>query len=147
MDDIRPFTKKDLPDAVLLEKALFSRPWSESALREHLLSPGGEGFVLREDGVLCAYGLFRNFLGEGELLRIGTDPSRRRKGYATRLLRHYLTVCEEEGIQEVFLEVRSQNLGARGLYEKAGFEKVAQRKRYYQDPADDALIYRKKIGK
>ena len=147
MADIRPFTKHDLKEIALLEQTLFSPPWSENALRDHLSSPGGGGYALWENGALCAYLLFRDLEREGELFRIGTDPSRRREGFAARLLRHYVTDCENKGIEKIFLEVRSRNLAAKELYEKAGFEKIALRKRYYQDPADDALIYQKKMGK
>ena len=42
----------------------------------------------------------------------------------------------------VFLEVRSQNLPAKFLYEPLGFERCGQRIGYYLNPNDFALIMR-----
>ncbi|MGZ7144902.1 GNAT family N-acetyltransferase, partial [Streptococcus pyogenes] len=42
--------------------------------------------------------------------------------------------------EPVFLEVRESNKAARGLYEKFGFKKVGLRKKYYQNPVEDAVL-------
>jgi len=45
----------------------------------------------------------------------------------------------------VFLEVRASNLAARKLYERVGFIEAGSRPRYYRDPAEDAVVYRKTL--
>jgi ribosomal-protein-alanine N-acetyltransferase len=42
--------------------------------------------------------------------------------------------------------VRSANLGAVGLYEGLGFERVGSRKGYYREPVDDAILMRLKLA-
>ena len=42
----------------------------------------------------------------------------------------------------VLLEVRESNTPARRLYEKLGFALEGRRPGYYQDPGEDALLFR-----
>ena len=51
----------------------------------------------------------------------------------------------KEGAEEIFLEVRPSNHGARSLYEKLGFQILGVRKNYYQSPVEDALIMGKNL--
>ena len=142
MIEIRPMTKDDLGFVADLEKALFSDAWSKEGLAEELNCPYARSYVLTEDGLPCAYGLFRFLAGEGEVLRIGTLPDKRRRGFARSLMTHYLE--KAEGLQKIFLEVRAGNMPARSLYEAMGFREISLRPRYYRDPVEDAVIYEKK---
>ena len=51
-----------------------------------------------------------------------------------------------KGVLKAFLEVRSKNGAAIGLYEKSGFSTQLIRKKYYSDDGDDALIMTKNMG-
>jgi ribosomal-protein-alanine N-acetyltransferase len=48
--------------------------------------------------------------------------------------------AKSNGMQSMTLEVRSRNTSAINLYKKYGFTDIAVRKRYYQNPEDDAII-------
>lgn len=140
MLEIRPMREEDLPFVAETERELFSDAWSERALADELASPFAKSYLLWENGVPCAYGLFRLLAGEGEVLRIGTLPNHRRKGFARAVLECFLA---NNNAERVFLEVRAGNAPARGLYESLGFRPVFTRKNYYRDPAEDAVIYEK----
>lgn len=142
MIEIRPMTKDDLDFVADLEKTLFSDAWTKEGLNAELQCPYAASYVLTEDGLPCAYGLFRLLAGEGEVLRIGTLPEQRRRGFARSLMAHFLE--QAEGLQKVFLEVRAGNIPARSLYETMGFREISLRPRYYRDPVEDAVIYEKK---
>ena len=43
----------------------------------------------------------------------------------------------------ISLEVRQANTAAQQLYEKMGYELVGRRRRFYQNPVEDALIMTK----
>ena len=47
---------------------------------------------------------------------------------------------KERGEERLLLEVRASNLPARTLYESIGFVCDGIRKRYYRDPAEDAVL-------
>lgn len=142
MIEIRPMTKYDLDFVAGLEETLFSDAWTREGLTEELNCPFAKSFVLTEDAIPCAYGLFRLLAGEGEVLRIGTLPEKRRRGFARALMEHFLK--SEDGPEKAFLEVRAGNIPARSLYESLGFREISLRPRYYRDPVEDAVIYEKK---
>ncbi len=127
-----------------LEQTLFSDPWSKESLKAHLSSPYGLSLGILNEKKLLSYGLFQIIGEEAEVLRIGTDPSYTRNGLATEILHTFEKEAEKRGAKSLFLEVRSQNEGAKNLYEKQGFHLIGKRSAYYKNPDDDALIYQKK---
>lgn len=72
-----------------------------------------------------------------ELLTISTHPAWRRHGFARNLLQIAIDKATESGSKEMWLEVRSKDLGAQNLYRQMGFEKRGLRRKYYGD--DDAI--------
>ena len=82
---------------------------------------------------------------EWELENIAVASIVRRRGLATMLLQELLHRARAANGESVFLEVRESNLLARALYEKSGFCQSGRRKAYYQSPAEDALVYSRKL--
>jgi [ribosomal protein S18]-alanine N-acetyltransferase len=76
--------------------------------------------------------------GESEILNIAVDPAERRTGIARRLLTDALARVKGTW----FLEVRASNAAAIHLYESVGFVRAGERKNYYYEPPDDAIVMR-----
>jgi ribosomal-protein-alanine acetyltransferase len=72
---------------------------------------------------------------EVEILNIAIDPAFQRHGAATSLIRSIES-------SEIFLEVRESNQRAISLYRKLGFEVTGQRKDYYEEPVENAIVMR-----
>jgi ribosomal protein S18 acetylase RimI-like enzyme len=68
----------------------------------------------------------------GHILTIDVSPTHRRKGIAQRMLTEIEALFKARGISESRLEVRVDNLAARKLYRKLGYETVAELENYYQ---------------
>ena len=68
------------------------------------------------------------------------SESFRRKGIAEKLIRTLVDFCENEGMDFVTLEVRRSNEAAKKLYSKMGFEEVGERKDFYENPREDAIL-------
>ena len=135
----REATKADLPFLVKAEALCFpSDAWSEPLLRAHLESAVGKAALLEVDGEPVAYLLSTVIPPEGEVLRIATLPLYRKSGYAKTLLSAFL-----ETLPLCFLEVRESNTPARLLYESLGFVLTGKRPSYYQNPTEDACLYKK----
>ena len=71
---------------------------------------------------------------------VAIRPEFRRQGLAARLLEAVLTQGRRSGAQIAFLEVRAGNAAAQGLYRCCGFQVSGRRRRYYRQPAEDALL-------
>ena len=81
-------------------------------------------------------------LDELEVDNLVVALSQRRQGIGAALLRATLRQACELGAQTAVLEVRLGNLAAQRLYQSFGFAAVGQRRDYYRDPQEDALIMR-----
>lgn len=68
----------------------------------------------------------------------------RKKGIGTLLLEKIIKEAEKTDKKEIFLEVNENNFYAIKLYEKFKFEKIGERKKYYNGK-DTAIIMRKNI--
>lgn len=124
-----------------IENECFSRPWTYEMIVFEVANPLSVLSMEVVEGKALGFALGHVIAGEGELLRIGTRESCRRQGIADKLLGSLMDKMRACGGEVCFLEVRSKNDAAIGLYQKYGFEQVGIRKRYYGD--DDALVMRK----
>ncbi len=82
---------------------------------------------------------------EAELWRIVVDPTHRRRGLATVLLRSFREACVQRGARAIFLEVGAHNTAAIGFYRALGFCETGRRKGYY-GPHEDALLMRLELS-
>jgi ribosomal-protein-alanine acetyltransferase len=137
---ITPLGTNDLKAALAIDRQSPS-PWTFAQLEGELYGPAGWRYAgyERKNNVLAGFLLARDIAGEAEILRLGVDKRFKRQGLATTLLTHFMMILGEKGISKCHLEFRSKNHAAKCLYEKSGFVMTGQRKKYYTDPADDAL--------
>lgn len=124
-----------------MEKDIFPDSYSLTSLQSDCSNPLKRGFVLLEDNIIVAYMLCSTVLDEINIDRIAVKKECRRKGLASILMQSFIDYCKNNGLAVVTLEVRSSNVCAIGLYEKFGFGKVGERKRYYPDNNEDAILY------
>jgi ribosomal-protein-alanine acetyltransferase len=137
----------NLDDIRAIEQIERSAPssWSQSLIISELHQSKAiqlVAFKLPRDSIIgwcCA----RLPAPEAELLKITVIPHFRRSGAGSLLLHHLINSCDRAGCNEIFLEVREKNITARNFYKKVGFEQRGIRKKYYSEPADNAIILRK----
>lgn len=75
-----------------------------------------------------------------EIENLVVDAGCRRRGLASRLLEQLLRCAGEQGAKAVTLEVRQSNQAARALYAGWGFREAGQRRNYYRDPEEAAIV-------
>lgn len=139
---LQPLRRKDLARCAELERILFlgEDPWSEATFRAEL-DWGNYYLGAYVDGALIGYaGL--SVIGTPGILEatvhtIGVDPAWQRQGVGRALLKALLAKADEAGAP-VYLEVRTDNQAAIGLYEAHGFTRIGLRRRYYQPSGADA---------
>ena len=139
---LRPMRPADVPQVHRIERQSYSVPWSELTFRGLLQRRDAELLVAEVAGQLAAYAVFWQVLDQGELGNVAVHPAWRRRGLARRLIGQVMERAAARGVRELFLEVRPSNTGARQLYESFGFARVGQRRNYYQEPVEDAVVMR-----
>ena len=115
-------------------------PWHAAGLLESAAQETARVLFVRDgaDVIGCLVGTCA--AGTAEIVVVATAPSARRRGIATALLRAF---WEDVSPTETFLEVRESNDAAIALYRRFGFEPVGRRRRFYHDPAEDAVVMRR----
>ncbi|MGK7890539.1 MAG: ribosomal protein S18-alanine N-acetyltransferase [Leptolyngbyaceae cyanobacterium] len=79
-------------------------------------------------------------LEEAHITLLGIDPCYREQGLGTFMLIALLKAALGNRSEWATLEVRQSNHIAQALYKQVGFTVVGQRKHYYPDTKEDALI-------
>ncbi|HVV14237.1 ribosomal protein S18-alanine N-acetyltransferase [Amycolatopsis sp.] len=145
---LAPLRRKDIARCVEIERLLFAGddPWSARAFHSEL---DGGGYYLGaytdEDALVGYAGLVtvgRPGEFESSVHTIGVDPEYQGQGLGTGLLRALLARADELNAP-VFLEVRTDNERAIGLYDRHGFVRIGVRKRYYQPSGADAYTMKR----
>ena len=97
-------------------------------------------FVATYAGEIAGYVGAHNVLGEVYITNVAVFEKFRRKGVAKKLIDALLESAKAENGNFVTLEVRKSNIPAVSLYEKCGFEKVGERKNFYEKPRENAVL-------
>lgn len=145
---LAPLRRKDIPRCVEIEKQLFvgDDPWSARAFHSEFDAGGYYiGAYTDEDELVGYAGLAtvgRPGDFESSVHTIGVNEAYQGQGIGTALLRALLAHADELRAP-VFLEVRTDNDRAVGLYARHGFIRIGLRKRYYQPSGADAYTMKR----
>lgn len=138
----RRLTEDDLAAVAALEAAAFPTPWTGEQYRAVMRHGGCVLFGAWLEASLAGYiaVAMQPGAGEMEVYNIAVSAELRRRGIGKKLLRLTLEAAARNGIARAILEVRASNSPAIALYRSLGFEQVGERKAYYHDTGEDALV-------
>jgi ribosomal-protein-alanine N-acetyltransferase len=142
MSEIVPMTRAHVVEVMRYEHDMFgAESWSADAYREELADTRHRFYVAAVDdaGALVGWAGIRMLDKEAEILTVGVIPSARRDGLGTRLLTTLLDEARRRGVEDVFLDVRMDNLQAQRVYEREGFAALGTRRGYYDNGRTDSL--------
>lgn len=138
---IEEMRREHIEDVLSVEKLSFTIPWSREAfIQEVLYNQLARYLVVIKDDRAVAYGGMWFILDEAHITNIAVHPEYRRKGLGSKLLAAMIRTAEEKGIGQLTLEVRRSNETAIHMYRSFGFEVAGERKGFYYDNGEDALI-------
>lgn len=143
---IQEMQREDLEEVTALEASCFSMPWKYKDFEETLTNPNRVYLVAKTDAAdakerILGGCMLTNIAGEGDISNVAVHEKYRKQKIATALMEALLKLGRERyGITAFTLEVRSQNMSARRLYEKLGFIPKGVRPNFYEKPKDDAVI-------
>lgn len=124
-----------------VELLCYEYPWTEGIFKD-CLRVGYCSWVYMLDQRLIGYGVMSVAVGEAHILNLCIHPEHQGEGLARCLLQRLLTLAREHSADTVFLEVRSSNRIALGLYESIGFNEIGMRRGYYpaKKGREDAVL-------
>lgn len=137
--------KSDIAQVAAMEAAYFVEPWSADAFEAELAVAGGLGLVAAdESGAVMGYITARVVVGEAYINTIAVGKNYRGRGIA----RAILSGLEKKvgAIDFITLEARESNHRAISLYSSIGYKKVGERKNFYREPVENAVLMTKKIN-
>ncbi|MGN1051616.1 MAG: ribosomal protein S18-alanine N-acetyltransferase [Acutalibacteraceae bacterium] len=141
--DIKRATIDNVSDISNIEINCFSTPWSKENIYNELNRKGTVAFLAWEKDVATGYVLMNIIANEGYMCNIAVLYKYRNKGVGKALLESIIDVAVNENLAFVTLEVRKSNKIAIKMYEKAGFIFVGERKDYYHNPKESAVLMTK----
>lgn len=136
----------DVAAVAAVEASAFSS-WSREQITSELQRENGVVLVaVASSGEIHGWCCGLQAGGDAELLKITVNPEMQRLGIGEALLQQLCSLFMKQGAEQVFLEVRSQNIPALQLYAKLHWQETGRRKNYYKEPADDAVILVRRLN-
>lgn len=136
-------TSGHLDDVYIIETECFSHPWSKQSLEEELNNETSLFLVAKEENEVIGYIGMSIVIDEGYIFNVAVREKYRNKGVATALINELVTYGKKNNFSFITLEVRESNLPAISLYSKFGFIKAGERKDYYSNPKENAILLTK----
>ena len=114
-------------------------PWTLEQIQADLFQDQ-TWYVLAYDGAeVIGFLAVQENIFEAEVMQIAVKEAYRGQGIASVLFAQLPTD------KEIFLEVRKSNQRAQAFYKKEKMVVIAERKAYYHDPVEDAIIMKREI--
>lgn len=120
----------------------FDEFWTPNILKSELESPNSKYIVAKENEKIVGFAGIIISIDDTEITNIVTKKAERKRGIGTLLLDKLIEMTKKENRDKISLEVNENNIEAKNLYIKNGFEIVGRRKKYYNG-IDDAIIMTK----
>lgn len=136
-------TSGHLDDVYIIETECFSHPWSKQSLEEELNNETSLFLVAKEENEVIGYIGMSIVIDEGYIFNVAVREKYRNNGIATALINELVTYGKKNNFSFITLEVRESNLPAISLYSKFGFIKAGERKDYYSNPKENAILLTK----
>ena len=114
-------------------------PWTAGQVEEVLRSDVNSCALAADENQLVGFLVWQETDFEAEVLQIAVLPSYQGQGIASALF------AKLPADKEIFLEVRKSNQRAQAFYKKEKMAIIAERKAYYHDPVEDAIIMKREI--
>ena len=140
---IRPMEVSDTEQVELIEKQIFSIPWSQKSFEDACQSNDNIYLVCEMNGQIAGYCGLWTVLGEGNITNMAVSGGLRRLGIAEALMKEMEKRGMSKNVVTYFLEVRKSNEAAVNLYKKMGYVQIGVRKNFYEKPVEDALVMSK----
>ncbi|OED45000.1 ribosomal-protein-alanine N-acetyltransferase [Endozoicomonas sp. (ex Bugula neritina AB1)] len=135
----RAMIEDDLDQVCSIEQQASSHPWKASHFADSLRS-GYQCIIAEENNEIVGYAVLMLVVDEAHLLILTVAREHQKKGNGQKILEHLTALASDKECSTLLLEVRESNQTAFNLYLNSGLCEIGQRRNYYADTGEDAII-------
>ena len=141
----RSLRSDELEQVAELEKQIYAFPWTIGNFRDSM-NAGDSCWACTMNGELIGYAVMMVAAEEAHLLNISLASEWQGQGLGAQFLACLMQQAKDHA-SVMYLEVRPSNVYAQHLYERAGFQRIAMRPKYYPafNGREDAIIFASKL--
>ena len=132
--------ESDISAVLEIEQVSFATPWPGRSFSEEICKVYGFSRVAVLDGKVIGYACADYEQHESRILKVAVCQDFRRRGVGTMLMNDMISELKKKGCIFMYLKVRASNAGAQKFYQSFGFRVENIRKKYYDDPSEEALL-------
>jgi ribosomal-protein-alanine N-acetyltransferase len=152
--EIVPMREESLPEVLEIAEAAKLAHWSysdykaEIALANSLTIQINDNYEKRVAGFMVMRLITNRDVLEytqADIMNIAISEKYRKQGLGSKLIRTGIAIAKGHSPSLIWLEVRRSNSPAISFYKKHGFAEEYERKNFYSDPLEDAIIMKMEI--
>lgn len=138
---IEEMNKGNIQDVMNIQDSHIHEILSEDTILKDLSSPLSYYIYAKVDDKVVGFCGINILHDHADITGIAVQKELCNKGIGKTLIRNIMSKCKSLNLNEIFLEVRESNTAAQTFYESLNFEKINERKGYYDKGKEDAYIY------
>ena len=142
--EIEVMTLADLENIKNILASDFDEFWNYNVFKEELQSKNSKYLVAKLNNEIIGFAGIKIIIDEADIMNIVTKKAVRNRGVGTLLLSKIIYLCKKLNLNSISLEVNEINKSAIHLYENFDFEKVGNRKNYYN--SSNAILMTKGLS-
>lgn len=131
--EVSQMTANDLEGIKKTLEKDFDDFWSSNILEKEIEAENSKVYIIKKDGKILGFGSISIVLDEAEITNIVVRKNFRGKKLSLFLMTVLIDYAIQSNCKKIHLEVNENNVIARRLYRKFGFDVVGSRKNYYNN--------------
>jgi len=137
---IRKFQPSDFQWVIDIERRVFNE--HDPYLYMQFYETYPDTFIVADiNGFVIGYVAgFLAQVGVGRIFSLAVDPKYQNRSVGSNLLKEIINIFRKEGVIEIILEVKMDNIKAKRFYERLGFSQFGIAEKYYNDGQDARLM-------
>ncbi|CAG1001450.1 MAG: acetyltransferase (GNAT) family protein [Candidatus Methanoperedens nitroreducens] len=137
---IRKFQPSDFQWVIDIERKVFNE--HDPYLYMQFYETYPDTFIVADiNGFVIGYVAgFLAQVGVGRIFSLAVDPKYQNRSVGSNLLKEIINIFRKEGVTEIILEVRMDNIKAKRFYERLGFSQFGIAEKYYNDGQNARLM-------
>ena len=141
---IRWMIRRDSPEVLDIEKAVFEFPWTEDDLIRCLRQRNCIGMVAEFNDEIVGYFIYELHKNILHILNFAVKPERQRQDVGTQMIGRLIGKLNRNihhaRRNQILLEVRETNLAAQLFFHSFGFRAMTVLREFYDDTSEDAYL-------